>query len=198
MEADEFHTRSMLQEQILKTLATMQPERADELLDQVDVDGRESVLDAMLPFYAKHNQLARAIAIVYRIGQEKEVPYGSVARIMATLKPEQSADLQHDPRNTRTAVHDFSRPRGDIVSADGTVLAKSVPTNDSLQRVREYPRATAALFAHVTGFFSFTYGTEGVERSYNDDLAGKYGLLVSWRGRRSGQAQPERGALAGG
>ena len=85
--------------------------------------------------------------------------------------------LQHDPRNTRTAVHDFSRPRGDIISADGTVLAKSVPTSDSLQHLRMYAPATAALFAHVTGFFSFTYGTEGVERTYNADLAGKTAKL---------------------
>src|SRR5262249_638432 len=81
--------------------------------------------------------------------------------------------LSNDPRNNRKAVRDFSEPRGDIVSADGKVLARSVPTNDSFKRLRVYPAPTATLFAGVTGFFSFTFGTEGVERTYNDDLAGR-------------------------
>lgn len=81
--------------------------------------------------------------------------------------------LADDPRNTRNAVRDFARPRGAIVSADGKVLARSRPSDDSFRRRREYPADTAALFAHVTGFFSFTYGAEGVERTYNDALAGR-------------------------
>jgi peptidoglycan glycosyltransferase len=81
--------------------------------------------------------------------------------------------LADDPRNTRNAVRDFARPRGAIVSADDRVLARSRPSGDSFQRQREYPADTAALFAHVTGFFSFTFGAEGVERAYNDQLAGR-------------------------
>jgi peptidoglycan glycosyltransferase len=81
--------------------------------------------------------------------------------------------LSNDPRNTRKAVRDFSEPRGDIVSADGAVLATSVPTNDSFKRLRQYPKETAELFAHITGYFSFTFGSEGVERTYNDELAGR-------------------------
>ena len=79
--------------------------------------------------------------------------------------------LANDPRNTRVAVKDFSEPRGQIVSADGTVLAKSVPSDDQFERQRQYP--TGDLFGHVTGFFSFTYGRTGVERSYGDELAGR-------------------------
>src|SRR3546814_10159347 len=29
------------------------------------------------------------------------------------------------------------------------------------------------LFAHITGYYSFTLGSAGVERSYNDELAGR-------------------------
>ena len=36
---------------------------------------------------------------------------------------------------------------------------------------REYP--TGDLFAGVGGYFSFVYGTDGVERQYNDVLAGQ-------------------------
>jgi peptidoglycan glycosyltransferase len=79
--------------------------------------------------------------------------------------------LANDPRNTRVAVKDFSRARGQIISADGTVLAKSVPSDDAFERQRQYP--TGDLFAHLTGFFSFSFGATGVERTYRDELAGR-------------------------
>ena len=85
--------------------------------------------------------------------------------------------LANDPRNTRNAVRDFSQPRGEIISADGAVLASSRDTGDSFKRLRVYPPQTAGLFGHVTGFFSFTYGADGVERTYNKELAGKVSKL---------------------
>src|SRR5437868_5554623 len=85
--------------------------------------------------------------------------------------------LANDPRNTRNAVRDFSQPRGEIIAADGAVLASSRDTGDSFKRLRVYPPQTASLFAPVTGFFSFTYGTDGVERTYNKELAGKVSKL---------------------
>ena len=76
-----------------------------------------------------------------------------------------------DPRNDREIIRDFTRPRGAILTADGTVVARSVPSNDRFTLQREYP--TGQLFAGVGGFFSFVYGTDGVERQYNDVLAGQ-------------------------
>jgi peptidoglycan glycosyltransferase len=81
----------------------------------------------------------------------------------------QADKLAHDPRNGRIAFRDFNRARGQILSADGAVLARSVPSSDQFKLLRQYPENQ--LFAHLTGFFSFTYGSEGVERQYNDDLA---------------------------
>jgi peptidoglycan glycosyltransferase len=83
-----------------------------------------------------------------------------------------SAKRLNDNRlNTRQAVKDFSQPRGAIQTADGVVVAESVDTGDQFQRLRRYP--TGPLFAHVTGYFSFTFGSEGVERTYNNELTGK-------------------------
>jgi peptidoglycan glycosyltransferase len=76
-----------------------------------------------------------------------------------------------NPLNTRQVVRDFSRPRGLIQTADGVILAQSVPSNDRFEFQRVYP--TKDLFADVTGFFAFTFGSDGVERSYNDVLAGR-------------------------
>ncbi len=77
----------------------------------------------------------------------------------------------NNPNNTRAIVRDFSRPRGQIVTVDGTVVARSVPAEGRFERQREYPEGE--LFAGVTGHFSFIAGADGVERIYNDVLAGR-------------------------
>src|SRR3954463_2812372 len=87
-----------------------------------------------------------------------------------------SAKRLNDSRlNTRQAVKDFSQPRGAIQTADGVVVADSVDTGDHFQRLRRYP--TGPLFAHITGYFSFTFGSDGVERTYNKELTGKANTL---------------------
>ena len=80
--------------------------------------------------------------------------------------------LANDPGNARKATRDFNRDRGVIQTVDGAVLAQTVPTPDAkFKRLRRYPEGS--LFAHVTGYFSFTFGTDAVEREYNEDLAGR-------------------------
>lgn len=79
--------------------------------------------------------------------------------------------LNNDPRNTRASTRDFSRARGFIQTADGVVLARSVPSDDVFKRQRQYPEKD--LFSQITGYFSFTFGTAGVEQTYNDELAGR-------------------------
>ena len=83
----------------------------------------------------------------------------------------QANDLNNHPSNSRAVVRDFSQPRGVIQTADGTVIAQSVPSGDAFKFQRQYP--LGPLFAHITGYFSFTYGSEGVEKEYNDALTGK-------------------------
>jgi penicillin-binding protein A len=83
----------------------------------------------------------------------------------------QAAELNNNPNNTRDILRDFRQPRGSIATADGVVIARSVPSGDRFEFQREYPEAE--LFAHVTGFYSFTLGSSGVEKTYNDELAGR-------------------------
>ena len=45
-----------------------------------------------------------------------------------------------DPPNTRPIVADFSRPRGTIISADGAVLARSVPSRTTVRVPAGVPR----------------------------------------------------------
>ena len=83
----------------------------------------------------------------------------------------QADSLNDEPRNLRAVVRDFSRPRGTIETVDGVVVAQSVESNDQFKFQRQYP--TGELFAHVTGFFAFQLGSAGVEKTYNDELAGR-------------------------
>ncbi len=79
--------------------------------------------------------------------------------------------LREHPANTRTVQRDFSRSRGIISTVDGTVVARSVPSDGPFERQREYPEGE--LYAHVAGYLSFNLGAEGVERSFNDELVGR-------------------------
>ena len=80
-------------------------------------------------------------------------------------------DYNEDPTNVRAVLRDFAEPRGTIQTADGVVLARSVPSNDRFELQREYPEAE--LFGHVTGFFSIVFGATGVEKTYGEELAGR-------------------------
>ncbi len=91
-------------------------------------------------------------------------------------------ELANDPRNSRNAERDFGKPRGRILTADGRVLAESIPNPDRRSPyayVRRYPGGS--LYGHLTGYFSFVYGTTGVERSYNAELAGRKVTLTAKR-----------------
>jgi penicillin-binding protein A len=83
--------------------------------------------------------------------------------------------LANDPRNIRFQLRDFSKPRGQIVTADGQIAARSVETDDELKFQRIYP--LGPLFAQIAGYQSFVFGNTAVERRYNDVLAGRDPLL---------------------
>jgi penicillin-binding protein A len=78
--------------------------------------------------------------------------------------------LNERPENVDVVRIDFARNRGTITAADGTVIAESVPVDDEFEYQRRYP--TNDLFAPVTGYYSFEFGTAGLERTYQDELVG--------------------------
>jgi peptidoglycan glycosyltransferase len=79
--------------------------------------------------------------------------------------------LADDPRNSRVFLDDFTRPRGEIISADGRILARSVPSDDEYELQRVYP--LGELFAQIVGYQSIVVGSTGVEKEYNAVLAGR-------------------------
>ncbi|MGZ8177690.1 peptidoglycan D,D-transpeptidase FtsI family protein [Williamsia sp. SKLECPSW1] len=88
--------------------------------------------------------------------------------------------LRSDPRNQRVLLDEYSRQRGQI-TAGQTVIAQSVPTNDRLKYLRVYPGRDAAAFAPVTGFYSFQYGSAGIEQAYDSLLNGNDDRLFGQR-----------------
>ncbi|MGA2307335.1 MAG: penicillin-binding transpeptidase domain-containing protein [Acidimicrobiales bacterium] len=84
--------------------------------------------------------------------------------------------LADSPSNPRVAALADNNDRGTIYAADGTVLAKSVPTPAGTNRtdypydyVRQYPQGP--LYAGITGFDSALYfGKSDIEDEYDADL----------------------------
>jgi peptidoglycan glycosyltransferase len=111
-------------------------------------------------------QLFTAVIILFTI-------LGLSSTIITAIRANQ---LNADPRNSRTLYHEIGAPRGPILASDGTVLAKSEPTNDSFAYQRSY--ANGALYAPITGYFSITHPVDrGLEMSRNDLLAGDSNAL---------------------
>ena len=89
------------------------------------------------------------------------------------LQVQRQDELAADPRNDRQTIRDFNRNRGEIISADGVVLAYSEPLDDpeaELKYRRVYP--TGSLFANITGYYTFNYGSTQIERTQGDVLSG--------------------------
>jgi peptidoglycan glycosyltransferase len=82
----------------------------------------------------------------------------------------EARSLANNPANTRRLAEELRMQRGSILTADGVVLAQSLPRgNGTFKRV--YPRKDFS--AHTVGYYSARYGHAGVEAAANDALTGK-------------------------
>jgi penicillin-binding protein A len=88
----------------------------------------------------------------------------------ATLTQVFTADgLRSDPRNQRVLLDEYSRQRGQI-SAGGQLLAYSVATDGRFRFLRVYPNPLT--YAPITGFYSLSYSSTGLERAEDSVLNG--------------------------
>ena len=81
--------------------------------------------------------------------------------------------LVEHPVNTRGLIRDFARQRGSITTADGVVVALSVPSDEPGavgDYLRSYPQGD--LYAHIVGYQALVAASVGLERAFNDELAG--------------------------
>ena len=78
--------------------------------------------------------------------------------------------LKSDPRNTRALDDSYSAQRGEILDANGGVIAESMPSKDKYKFQRVYKNGK--LYAPVTGYFTFNEANPGIEGALNSYLSG--------------------------
>jgi len=88
----------------------------------------------------------------------------------------QRNSLVNDSRNKRVTMRDFDAQRGDIITADGSVIAETLPVDTAngstrYKYQRTYPKGD--LFANITGYYTLGYGSTQLERTQSDVLSGK-------------------------
>lgn len=84
-------------------------------------------------------------------------------------------EIASNPANSRRLLQEYSIKRGEIITEDTVTIARSVDTGGRLRFERRYPEGE--LFGHTTGFYSFLFGTSGIESAYNDELLGESGVI---------------------
>ena len=71
---------------------------------------------------------------IRRVGATMMILFLGLVAQLTYLQVVHGSRLANDPYNTRKFLRDISRPRGEIVTSDGVVLAKSVPPMARLSR----------------------------------------------------------------
>jgi penicillin-binding protein A len=90
----------------------------------------------------------------------------------------EAEDLESNAANRRPLLEALKVPRGDILAADGTLLARSTSQGKGERKVyaRSYPEGS--LFAHAIGY-SYQDQQSGLEKSRNDELTGEKNEFIS-------------------
>ncbi len=118
------------------------------------------------------------------------VVLGMSTTIITAIRANQ---LNSDPRNTRALYGEYGAPRGSILASDGSVMAKSDPSNDAFSYQRSY--SDGALYAPITGFFSISQrGWSGVEASRSALLSGESDQLLWQRFKSLFTGKENKGA----
>ncbi len=90
----------------------------------------------------------------------------------------QASEYRDDPRNSRVVTARVGRERGTIITADGVVVAESVPSrNDPQVFTRSYPEGET--YAHVTGYSTVLFGDTGIESSRASQLTSDRDSTIS-------------------
>jgi len=104
-----------------------------------------------------------------------------------------AGELNSQADNKRVRDEECSRERGPIL-VGGDAVARSVKSHDDLEYIRRY--SEPKLYAPVTGFFSCTYGTSGIEQTQNAILSGSDSrLFVNRVIDMVGNEQPKGGSV---
>jgi peptidoglycan glycosyltransferase len=104
-------------------------------------------------------------------------------------------DIKNHPANfSRQLIAEYNVQRGKILTADGLVLADSVPAPEGsrYRYERRYPQGD--LYGYITGFYSRIYGRSALEQSMNSYLSGEAPELAISTFSDLFLGRPKRGA----
>lgn len=92
---------------------------------------------------------------------------------LTNIQIRQAAALDRNPLNNVAKPSPFFEPRGEIISADGYVLAESERTFDQYHYLRVYPSLTAEMFSDITGYYATAVQADpfGIEAFYDQYLS---------------------------
>ena len=87
--------------------------------------------------------------------------------------------LKDNLHNRRQLLEQMQHPRGLITASDGTVLATNRRTGsgETKRYYRTYPQH--GLFSHEVGYYFVSKGSAGLEKQYDDQLAGRQNEFAS-------------------
>ena len=99
--------------------------------------------------------------------------FGSLVYFTSKWAVFDAEELEGRNANRRPLIEQQQIPRGKITTADGVLLAESVPAGGGRKPVyvRRYPQG--ALFGHPIGYSYVELGNSGIEESENDLLVGE-------------------------
>jgi peptidoglycan glycosyltransferase len=109
----------------------------------------------------------------------RRVGYGLILLILVLvgqltyLQVVDANKLANDPHNVRRLLDEYNRARGEILTADGQIVAQSLPSTGDFKYQRVYPQGP--LFVQISGYQSFAglVGNTGVEASYDNVMTGR-------------------------
>lgn len=112
---------------------------------------------------------------IRRVGAGLTIGFLAIFAMLNWVQFFDAKQIAGNNANRRALIAEYSIKRGDITTVDGVTLARSEETNNDLKYKRIYPEGE--LYGHITGFYSFIYGTTGIEAAYNDQLLGESGVV---------------------
>ena len=111
---------------------------------------------------------------IRRLGIALVLLFAVVFAQLAYVQVFAADDIKGNPANfSRQLIAEYNVQRGKILTADGLVLAESVPApkGSRYRYERRYPQGD--LYGYITGYYSRIYGRSALEESMNTYLSGE-------------------------
>ena len=112
---------------------------------------------------------------IQRVGIALVLAFGAIFLQLNYVQIFAAERIAENPANRLQLIREYAIKRGDILTLDGEIMARSKATKGLYKYRRLYPGGE--LYGHITGWYSVRYGLDRLERTYRDQLLGEGGVL---------------------